>query len=369
MDTFTKYQVDDLNQPLTNRLNKIKKNLNKNFKYYDVRKIDLDYDKHKNLYKYMKELAYLKYKRLHLVKILKKNEIDIFTQKELNEKRRRFSHLNPYHEKTYQILIYRNIFNFRYRPYALPLANEDTINKLNLTDTNIRRRKFKQKTFINPYLDQKIKYLSKISQKIENRNINLKHLKKSNSTSILLQNNITKKKPYGNEIYKRQLPKINYYNSNYSAKNDFFDTISNDNNIDDNNKRMKYNVKKCRMLILPKIQENITSTIKNSEKLERDLNIFKYRKIDITKKEEKKNENNTNILLNISPRKLYKLFFGMNKSKPKKTIKLRNKNKDISNQINIKNENKNKNIKNRNNNINKSIDLELDLENKTAKNF
>ena len=68
-NTFTQLQIDNLNQPLLNKLTKIRRNLNMNFKYYDIRKIDVDYDKHKNFYKYMKELAYLKYRKKHIVKI------------------------------------------------------------------------------------------------------------------------------------------------------------------------------------------------------------------------------------------------------------------------------------------------------------
>ena len=68
--TFTLMEIDELNQPQLYKLNNLKRTINKNFELYDVRKIDIDYEQHKNLYKYMKQLAYFKYRRKNLIKII-----------------------------------------------------------------------------------------------------------------------------------------------------------------------------------------------------------------------------------------------------------------------------------------------------------
>ncbi len=158
---------------------------------------------------------------------------------------------------------------------------------------------------------------------------------------------------------------IDNKNNSIENNNNYNNTISNkkSNIIDDNtNKKKSLNIKQCRMLILPKIKDNITSTIKDSEKIERDLNLFKQRKREISKKkeEEKKSENNSNNLLDISPKKVYKLLFGINKRNSRKSVKIRNKNIKMFNTSNKKNENNNKN------NNNNSIIKELILDNKTV---
>ena len=347
--TFTKFQVDNLNQPLLYKLSKLKRNLNRNFKYYDIRKIDVDYDKHKNFFKYMKELAYLKYRRSHLVKIFCKNYFDIFTQKELNNIKRRKSHKNPYHIKTYHRLIYRNLYNYQYKPYVLPLQKEDKINKLNLTDTLNKKRKTTKKAFVNPYLDKKIKYLTKVNQRLMNQNLkNYKNnskkiesnLFKSNSMPMINNRNIKNLKK--NE----SLPKITQKKLNFKS-------LDNDNNLYEKNeenktiiKPLKINVNKKRILILPKIKDDCLSTIDYSKKIERDLRIFKYGKKETSKKEKEEENIDESNLLNVPPRKLYKLFFGIKKqpkkidiTKEKKINKSSNKkkkDKSISS-INIKN--------------------------------
>ena len=314
--TFTQFKVDNLNQPLLYKLNKLKRNLNKNFKYYDIRKIDVDYDKHKNLFKYMKELAYLKYRRKHLVKIFRKNYFNIYyIQKELNDLKRRKSHKNPYHVKTYTRLIYRNLYNYQFKPYLLPLKKEDKINRLNLTDINIRKRKTKKKLFYNPYLDRKIKYLNKINQRLMNQNLKNdknyykkieSNLTKSNSVSVLNNKNARNYKKFD------ALPKIRKDNFNsidntlYEKNNEYDRTIV---------KSLNANLSKKRLLLLPKIKDDCLSTIDSSKKLEKDLIVFKYGKKETPKKKEE-NIDESN-LLNIPPRKLFKLFFGIKKPKPK----------------------------------------------------
>ena len=343
--TFTQFRVDNLNQPLLYKLNKLKRNLNKNFKYYDIRKIDVDYDKHKNFFKYMKELAYLKYRKNHLVKIFKKYYFNKFTQKDFNNLKRNKSHNNPYHIKTYQRLIYRNLYNYQYKPYVLPLNKEDKINKLNLTDTILKKKKTKKKIFSNPYLDRKIKYLTKVNQRLlnknlkneENKNKNIESFKliKSNSVSLLYNNKFNLNKNYLMDFKKLEiLPNIKNYKINYSS-------IDNNKSYNDENRTImkSLNVNKSRILLLPKIQNDCLSTINTSKKLEKDLKIFKYGKKETPKKEEENIDENN--LLNLSPRKIFKLFFGRNKTKPKKVFKIK---KSKINNSSSKNINKGKNI-------------------------
>ena len=343
--TFTQFRVDNLNQPLLYKLNKLKRNLNKNFKYYDIRKIDVDYDKHKNFFKYMKELAYLKYRKNHLVKIFKKYYFNKFTQKDFNNLKRNKSHNNPYHIKTYQRLIYRNLYNYQYKHYVLPLNKEDKINKLNLTDTILKKKKTKKKIFSNPYLDRKIKYLTKVNQRLlnknlkneENKNKNIESFKliKSNSVSLLYNNKFNLNKNYLMDFKKLEiLPNIKNYKINYSS-------IDNNKSYNDENRTImkSLNVNKSRILLLPKIQNDCLSTINTSKKLEKDLKIFKYGKKETPKKEEENIDENN--LLNLSPRKIFKLFFGRNKTKPKKVFKIK---KSKINNSSSKNINKGKNI-------------------------
>ena len=373
--TFTQFRVDNLNQPLIYKLNKLKRNLNKNFKFYDIRKIDVDYDKHKNLFKYMKELAYLKYRKNHLVKLFKQYYFNKFTQKDLNNLKRRKSHNNPYHIKTYQRLIYRNFYNYQYKPYVLPLNKEDIINKLNSTNTLLKKKKTKKKIFSNPYLDKKIKYLTKVNQRLINKNLkneqninkNIESFKliKSNSVSLLHNNKFNLNKNNLSNFKKINiLPNIRTYKINYSSvDNNLYDK----NNNDENSTITKsLNVNKSRILLLPKIQDDCLSTINSSKKLEKDLKIFKYGKKETPKKEDENIDQNN--LLNLPPRKLFKLFFGINKTKQKKVIKVKkpkinnslsktiNKDKTIIS-LNLKNEN---NPDSNNDNNIKEIKIEKD---------
>ena len=373
--TFTQFRVDNLNQPLIYKLNKLKRNLNKNFKFYYIRKIDVDYDKHKNFFKYMKELAYLKYRKNHLVKLFKQYYFNKFTQKDLNNLKRRKSHNNPYHIKTYQRLIYRNFYNYQYKPYVLPLNKEDIINKLNLTNTLLKKKKTKKKIFSNPYLDKKIKYLTKVNQRLINKNLkneqninkNIESFKliKSNSVSLLHNNKFNLNKNNLSNFKKINiLPNIRTYKINYSSvDNNLYDK----NNNDENSTIMKsLNVNKSRILLLPKIQDDCLSTINSSKKLEKDLKIFKYGKKETPKKEDENLDQNN--LLNLPPRKLFKLFFGINKTKQKKVIKVKkpkinnslsktiNKDKTIIS-LNLKNEN---NPDSNNDNNIKEIKIEKD---------
>lgn len=326
-NTFTQFKVNNLNQPLLYKLRKLNRNINKNFQFYDIRKIDIDYDKHKDLFKYMKELAYLKYRRNHLVKIFKKTYFNILNLKELEYLKRRKSHNNPYHEKTYHRLIYRNFYNYQFKPYVLPLKKEDIINRLNITDKQFKRRKRKKRIFVNPYLDMKIKYLSKVNQRlIMNKNIKNENntykkidyfnLKKSNSVSRLYNKKLNINNPRLKNFKKSDVfPKIKHNNINFnSVENNLYDNDEYDN--DDNKSKLKsLDINKRRMLILPKIKDDCLSTINSSIKIEKEIKMFKYGKKETSKKEEEKIPEKN--LLNVPPRKLYKLFFGIKKKKPK----------------------------------------------------
>ena len=291
--TFTLMEVDELNQPQLYKLNNLKRTINKNFELYDVRKIDIDYEQHKNLYKYMKQLAYFKYRRKNLIKIIGNYNKNIIKKEELIKLKRRNSHDLPYHKKTYHTLIYRNLYNYKFKPYALPLNKEDKIIELNLTNAKLKINKIeKKRIIINPYLDIKYKCLLKVSQKLNDknkiqekrelkgnlfRNNNMYNLKKIyNSVSVselnLNYNNKNLKKSY-------RLPKIN---KNYNSSE-----IINDKNKSlrlNNNKNKSFN------FILPKIRNDCLSTIKSLNKIEYNLKIFKYgKKEDIFKNEEKIN--------------------------------------------------------------------------------
>ena len=75
------------------------------------------------------------------------------------------------HQKIYHILIYRNFLNFKYSPYVMPLTKEDKSHKMfyNLTDINKKRKKIKKQIYINPYLEMKIKTLTKINDRLKER--------------------------------------------------------------------------------------------------------------------------------------------------------------------------------------------------------
>ena len=152
------------------------------------------------------------------------------------------------------------------------------------------------------------------------------------------------------------LPKIRKDNFN-SIDN----TLYEKNNEYDRNivKSLNTNLSKKRLLLLPKIKDDCLSTIDSSKKLEKDLIVFKYGKKETPKKKEE-NIDESN-LLNIPPRKLFKLFFGIKKPKPKpkRIVNIKNKKINSSSQstkkdktissLNIKNDTSNPIIDNSNN--------------------
>ena len=125
---------------------KLTKNINKQFKDYNIRGFTIEYEK-QNIFENMKKLAYKKFRKSHLVIIFRKYYINIFTQNELTRIKRTRSHKNPHHAKTYHKIIYRNFLNFQYRPYVMPLTKEDKepFENLNITDIKKKRNKTKKK--------------------------------------------------------------------------------------------------------------------------------------------------------------------------------------------------------------------------------
>ena len=134
--------MEDMYLPVVNKVQKLTKNIDKQFKDYNIRGFRIERKK-ENLFSYMKNLAYKKFRKEHLVEIFRKNNINIFGKNELNKIRRTRSHKLPYHKKTYHTIIYRNLFNYKYRPYLFQLTKEDMSNKkfLNLTDYKMYKGK------------------------------------------------------------------------------------------------------------------------------------------------------------------------------------------------------------------------------------
>ena len=323
--TFTLMEVDELNQPQLYKLNNIKRTINKNFEFYDVRKIDIDYEQHKNFYKYMKQLAYFKYRRQNLTKIINKYIKDTIKKEELQKIKRRFSHDLPYHKKTYYTLIYRNLYNYKFKPYALPLNKEDKIDKLNLTFATLKINKKEKKRIIkNPYLEVKYKRLLKVCQQVSDRN-KMKEKLESKGNLFRNKNMYNLKKIYNSA----SVSKLNLNNSKNLLKSYLFPKINKNTNhnsseiINDNKSlRLNNNKNKSFNLILPKIRNDCLSTIQSLNKIEIGLKIFKYgKKEDISKNIEKNNLKINNYYNEFNPSKLYKVF-----SKSKKIIKYKKSN-------------------------------------------
>lgn len=279
--TFTLMEIDELNQPQLYKLNNLKRTINKNFELYDVRKIDIDYEQHKNLYKYMKQLAYFKYRRKNLIKIIDSYNKNTIKKEELKKIKRRNSHDLPYHKKTYHTLIYRNLYNYKFKPYALPLNKEDKINELYITNASLKvNKKEKKRIIINPYLDIEYKRLLKVSQKLNDKNINQEKL--GTKRNLFRNNNLYNLKKIYNSV---SISKLNLNSNNKNLKKNYrLPKINKNHNsseiIIDKNKslRKNYNKNKSYNFILPKIRNDCLSTIKRLNKIECELKIFKYGK-------------------------------------------------------------------------------------------
>ena len=316
--------MEDMYLPVVNKVQKLTKNIDKQFKDYNIRGFRIERKK-ENLFSYMKNLAYKKFRKEHLVEIFRKNNINIFGKNELNKIKRTRSHRIPYHKKTYHTIIYRNLYNYQYHPYLFPLTKEDISNQkfLNLTDYKKRKKKIKKQVFINPYLEMKIKTLTKINEKLkEKENSKIIHkinlLQKTNSNPSL-NNNLSYNKYLLNNWnnqrsrFQDKIPKLRneqrlFNNLNNNSSN-FEETTTNYKSLLINSKE----IKKGKNLILPKIKEDCVSALKNLNKINNRLRVFKLGNKEKITKEEISDNN----LLNLNLPQLYNLFFIKKKNKVK----------------------------------------------------
>lgn len=350
-NTFIEMEMEDMYCPVVEKVKKLTKKIDKQFKDYNIRGFTIERKK-ENIYYYMKNLAFKKFRKKHLIQIYKKNYIDIFSKKELNKITRPKSHRNPYHKKTYLTIIYRNLYNYKYRPYLMPLTNEDKSNKLflNLTDIKKKRKKIKRKIIINYHLEMKLKNLTKINERLKEKQKTkiiekIKLLPKRNSNpslkynlscnQYLINNWNNQRKRIQGKIPKLRSEKTMFYNMNsYSSKHE--ESTTNYRSILE-----KSEMKKGKRLILPKIKEELVTTIKNLNQINN-----KIRSLKTNNKENKpKEEINDNNLLNLNLQQLYKLFYLKQKKKNQKLKKIKintkeqSKNKDLTNKQNDDNNN------------------------------
>ena len=306
-DTFKNMEIEDMYYPILEKVNKMEKNMKKQFKAHKIRGFSIQYKKN-NLFMYMKHLAFKRYQKQHLIKIIRKNNINIFSENDLNKIRRTKSHKLPYHQRAYHK---------------------------------------RQRIFINHELESKIRYLRKIKERL-----------KLKSTSIKKIKIITKSKssPNNSELYNfSKLLKNNWNNQRkrLQGKNSkIFSEKTNINSTDNltsmnslyeesttfkNNLLSSINVKKEQKIILPKINKECVTALKNLNQINKNLIQFKgINKQNAKNDEEKINDNN---LLNLNLQQLYKLFYIKNKKKnrlkiirPEKTLNIEQKTKYIEKQ-------------------------------------
>ena len=346
-DTFINMEIEDMYYPILEKVNKMENNMKKQFKAHKIRGFSIEYKKD-NLFLYMKHLAFKKYQKQHLIKIIRKNNINIFSVNELNKIRRTKSHKLPYHQRAYHMLIYRNFGNYKYKPYLFPLNKEEK-DEQNLLSYSERRRvrKKRQRIFINHELESKIRNLRKIKERLKIKSTNLKKIKivtKSNS-SINNQNyyNFSKfiinnwqnqrkrlqaksSKNFGEKMNINSTDNLTSINSLYEESTTF-----------KNNLLSSINIKKEKKIILPKIKKECVTTLKNLNQINKNLILFKgINKQNAKNDEDKINDNN---LLNLNLHQLYKLFYIKNKKKnrlkiirPEKTLNIEQKTKYIEKQ-------------------------------------
>ena len=331
--TFVRLEMEDMYNPVVNKVEKKTKKMIKQFKDYNIRGFKIE-TKKDNFYLYLKNLAFKKYRKKHLIRIIRKQKINIFSRNELNKIKRTKSHKMINHQKIYHILIYRNFINFKYNPYVMPLSKEDKSHKLfyNLTDINKKRKKIKKQIYINPYLEMKIKTLTKINERLKER-------ERVKSLNKLTYTRKTKSNPSINteKFYKFNKLLVNNWNNQrkrlegkipklISEKTKF--TSVSDINISSQENTKKYesflfqsvDLKKHKKIILPKIGEECLKTINNLNQIKSKIKIYKVgNKERKNTDEDKINDDN---LLNLNLPQLYKLFYIKNKKKNKlKTIK------------------------------------------------
>ena len=326
--TFIGMEMQDMYFPAVKKVQILTQKIDKQFKEYNIRGFTIERKK-ENLFTNMKNLAFKKFRKKHIIQILRKNYINIFDKNELNKIRRTRSHRLPYHKKTYHTIIYRNLFNYKYRPYLLPLTKEDKSNKnfLNLTDIKKRRKKTKKRIFINPHLEMKIKNLTKINEKLkEKKRVNVLEkvdINKNRNSNPSISNNLSYNQylinNYNNQR-KRILLKIPKLRSEKTIFNNMNSYSSNNEESTTNHKSLSLksiNMKKNKNLILPKIKNECVSTIKNLNQINKKLRVFKGG----DKENKVKEEINDNNLLKLNLQQLYKLFYIKNKNKNKKQFR------------------------------------------------
>ena len=282
------------------------------------------------------------------------------------------------HQKIYHILIYRNFLNFKYSPYVMPLTKEDKSHKMfyNLTDINKKRKKIKKQIYINPYLEMKIKTLTKINDRLKERD-RVKSLNK-----IIYTRKSQSNQSINNEkFYKFNKLLVNNWNNQrkrlegkipklISEKTKL--TSASDINISSQENTKKYHsflfqsidIKKQKKIILPKLGEKCLETIRNLNQIKNKIKIYKA-----GNKERKINDEdiiNDDNLLNLNLPQLYKLFYLKNKKKNKlKSIKKKQNininqqdktnNLTVSKKESAQNSNKGKNNENENNKVSEML--------------
>ena len=374
---FVRMEMEDVYNPVLNEVESKTKKMIKLFKNYNIRGFTIERKKD-NFYLYLKNLAFKKYRKKHLIRIIRNQKINIFSRNELNKIKRTKSHKMTNHQKIYHILIYRNFLNFKYSPYVMPLTKEDKSHKMfyNLTDINKKRKKIKKQIYINPYLEMKIKTLTKINDRLKERD-RVKSLNK-----IIYTRKSQSNQSINNEkFYKFNKLLVNNWNNQrkrlegkipklISEKTKL--TSASDINISSQENTKKYHsflfqsidIKKHKKIILPKLGEKCLETIRNLNQIKNKIKIYKA-----GNKERKINDEdiiNDDNLLNLNLPQLYKLFYLKNKKKNKlKSIKKKQNininqqdktnNLTVSKKESAQNSNKGKNNENENNKVSEML--------------
>ena len=374
---FVRMEMEDVYNPVLNEVESKTKKMIKLFKNYNIRGFTIERKKD-NFYLYLKNLAFKKYRKKHLIRIIRNQKINIFSRNELNKIKRTKSHKMTNHQKIYHILIYRNFLNFKYSPYVMPLTKEDKSHKIfyNLTDINKKRKKIKKQIYINPYLEMKIKTLTKINDRLKERD-RVKSLNK-----IIYTRKSQSNQSINNEkFYKFNKLLVNNWNNQrkrlegkipklISEKTKL--TSASDINISSQENTKKYHsflfqsidIKKHKKIILPKLGEKCLETIRNLNQIKNKIKIYKA-----GNKERKINDEdiiNDDNLLNLNLPQLYKLFYLKNKKKNKlKSIKKKQNininqqdktnNLTVSKKESAQNSNKGKNNENENNKVSEML--------------
>ena len=276
---FSQMYTRNYDLPVISQVKNLNKYISKNINQTSIRSIDLDYEKKKNLYQYMKNLAFMKYQYINYIKILRKKISNTYNEvKKLIAKRSK-SHYNPIHDKIYHILIYQNLYNYKYKPYTFSLKKSDYVSYIYLTDENIAKKRktiIKKKNYINPYYQREINDLKKKYERIVDR----KNLKIKNFSPIKKNSNTKTSQIKGSNNSCTFLDKKKLTNKKSGNKSE--------NNI------------KSASLILPKIEKEYLSAQEISIKIEKEIQIMSneyniFQNLENKSKNKSKNENKNKI--------------------------------------------------------------------------